>query len=441
MTESGRLDQKDLVTWMREASPYIRAHRDKTFVIYVGGEAIDDDAHVFGLVQDVALLTGIGVRVVIVHGARPQIERIVESRGIEQTFVDDLRVTDHQTAEAVKEAAMAVRLKLEAELARAGSETPSREQTQRVSGGNFIVARPIGILHGIDLHFTGEVRRVDKVAMQRRLDDGDLVLVSPLGISPTGEIFNLNAMDLAAAIAFELGAAKLVMLVESPGLVDSNGRLIRQLTVREAQDLSDLDDRSDHLLQIARRACQFGVQRVHIVDRTQDGVLLKELFTRDGVGTLVSQVPFDQMRRATVEDVGGILNLIQPLEEAGLLVKRSREKLEIEIDRFAVLIREDTIVACGALYTYDESALGEIACVAVHPDYRRDGFGNAVLIELERRARESDLQKVFVLTTQASDWFQEQGFAKATLDELPVERQTLYNYQRNSLVLLKPLKS
>ena len=384
MTEQLLPNRSGTVATMREASPYIRAHRGKTFVVYVGGEALSGLGFA-GLVQDLILLRGLGVKLIVVHGARPQIEAKVANSGIEQEFVGDLRVTDSKTLACAKDAIAAVRIELEARLSQSAVDIPRRGLALAVSGGNFITARPIGVVTGVDLHFTGEVRRIDRDAIERRLDGGELVLISPLGFSSTGEVFNLNSLDLASAVACEIKASKLILMMDSPGIIDSEGTVARQLTVSEAREFCAFGPVPNRFLTCAIDACEFGVERVHLVDRGLDGVLIDELYTRDGVGTLVSDTPFDQIRLATIEDVGGILALIGPLERDGSLVKRSREKLEIEIECFSILVREGVVIACGALYT-SVSGLGEIACVAVHPDYRRDGFGNLVLGALELRA-------------------------------------------------------
>ncbi len=420
---------------MREASPYIRAHRGQTFVVYFGGEAVNEHA-IDGLVQDLILLRDLGVKLIVVHGSRPQIDARVKNLRIDQQFVGNLRVTDTDTLECVKEAVSVGRIELEARLSQAALDTLNRGSSLTVSGGNFVIARPAGVVNGVDLRFTGEVRRVDSKAIERRLDDGELVLISPLGYSPTGEVFNLNSLDLATAVACDVKASKLILMMDPPGFVDRRGAVIRELTVRDAREFLSLDQNADRFMECAIRACQFGVGRVHIVDRAADGVLIEELFTRDGGGTLVSNEPFDQLRLAKIEDVGGILGLIEPLEEEGFLVKRSREKLEIEIDHFSVIVRESVVVACGALYPIADE-MAEIACIAVHRDYRRDGFGNVILGALEKRAKDAGLRRVFVLTTQATHWFQENGYTRVEISDLPNERQTLYNLQRNSIILSK----
>lgn len=438
MSGKGEREPAAFVRWMREASPYIRAHRGQTFVVYFGGDAVDGAAFPH-LIQDLALLCGIGVKLVVVHGTRPQIEARLRRAGIATRLVGHLRVTDAVTLAEVKDATAAVRYAIEAQLAHATINRPLAGAALRITGGNFVVARPAGVIDGIDLQFTGEIRKIDAEAIALQLTHADLVLVSPLGYSPTGEIFSLNALDLATAIAGSLPASKLILLAEGAAVTDVSGALLRQLTPREARELVREQGPAQHVLASALRACQFGVARVHVIPAATDGGLLLELFTRDGIGTLISNTPFDQLRRATIDDVGGILELIEPLEDEGVLVKRSREKLEVEIDHFLVMARDVTTVACGALYPYPADDLGEVACIAVHPDYRRSGFGEALLTALEQKAAAAGLSTLFVLTTQATHWFQELGYTRSGLDQLPMQRQALYNYQRNSQVLMKRL--
>ena len=429
-----------VVGWLRQVSPYFRRHRQRTFVVYLEGAAVDD-AHFMDIVRDLALLAAVGVRLVVVFGARPQIEARLAARALVPRTAGELRVTDAATMVEVREVVGGLRLLIEAAFSFANRGAAFGGEPAKVAGGNFVIARPAGIIDGVDLAFTGFVRSVDRKAIEARLDRGEVVLLPPIGYSPTGELFNLRAKDLAAAVASELAAAKLVLVAGVPGIGDGQGGLHRQLTVREARELRD---------RCARDAAEFepryryprppaGRGACAIISRAVDGALLRELFTRDGVGTMLSSAPFDQLRTAKFEDVGGIVELIAPLEERGILVKRPREKLETEIDHFVVMVRENTVVACGALYAYADQGSAEIACIAVHPDYRGAAFGDTLLEELERRARAAGLGAVFVLTTQATQWFNERGFRAATLDDLPVARRELYNYQRNSAVLRKQL--
>ncbi|HKJ94835.1 MAG TPA: amino-acid N-acetyltransferase [Gammaproteobacteria bacterium] len=435
-------DLERLVGWFRHSSPYIHAHRGKTFVVAVGGEALEDGT-LPALVHDLALLNTLGIRVVLVPGARPQIESRMRARGLEPQYGSAMRVTDSAALECVKEAVGTVRLEVEALLSMGLANSPMAGLRIRVDSGNFVTARPLGVRDGIDYLHTGEVRRVDADGIRQRLDQGAVVLVSPLGYSPTGEVFNLYGEDVAIAVARALSAEKLLFLQEGDRLIDADGALIRQMTTEEArrylEQRADLTDDLRRLLQGVLGACSGGVGRVHLLNRRMDGCVLMELFTRDGVGTLVTARSFERTRAASVEDVGGVLELIEPLEREGILVRRSRELLETEIDHFTVMEREGTIVACAALYPMPDEPSAELACLAVHDEYRGGRRGDILLEHIEARARRQGLERLFVLTTRTAHWFQERGFVPAGTDALPASRQSLYNYRRNSKVFLKTL--
>ena len=431
-------DAAAFVRWMREASPYMRAHRGHTFVVHLAGELVDRPDFA-PLVQDLALLAGIGVRLVLVHGTRPQLAARLAAAGLNSRLQGDIRVTDAATLGHARDAAAQVRYAVEAQFAHATRIRPPGADALRIVSGNFITARPAGVIDGVDLQFTGEVRRIEKAALEAQLAATDVILVSPLGYSPTGEMFSLRALDLACEIAQSLAASKLILLTDAPALKSADGEVIPQMTLREARARLAPPASPDPMLAAAVRACSGGVARVHLL-AARDGALLLELFSRDGVGTLVSDTPFDQLRPASIEDVGGILDLIEPLEAEGVLVKRSREKLETEIDHFMVAVRDGATLACAALYPYPEAQTGEIAGVAVDPAYRRHGFGRSLLNALEDRARDAGLTSVFVLTTQAHHWFLERGYQPGDLAALPGERRALYNYQRNSQVLTRKLR-
>jgi amino-acid N-acetyltransferase len=339
----------------------------------------------------------------------------------------------------VVDAAGALRAQIEAQLSTGLPNSPMQGARIRVSSGNFVTARPIGVVDGVDLHLTGRVRRVDATAIHRQLDDGAIVLLSPLGYSPTGEIFNLALEDLAVRCAAKVKADKLILFSEAAGVFDGGGKLLRQLARREAAQLPVADPDQARLLQTAIQACEAGVPRSQIISYRDDCALLEELFTHDGSGTLVSDDPYEQSREATIDDVGGILELIEPLEREGVLLKRSRELLEQEIGQFRLLQRDGRIIACAALYPFPQERCGEVACIVTHPDYRGDQRGQRLLQELELEARRLQLERVFVLTTQTAHWFIEQGFEPCGLDALPGERQSLYNLQRNSKVFVKAL--
>jgi len=399
------------------------------------------DGRFFDLTHDLNLLAALGVRLVLVHGARPQIEEQLKERKQKTRFNAGLRVTDEAALVAAKEASGRLRVEIEALLSMGLPNSPMAGADIRVASGNFIIAKPLGVLDGIDYMHTGEVRKVDATAMQRRLNDNDLVLVSPLGYSPTGEVFNLALEDVAAATAIALQAEKLIFLMDSVGVKGRRGELLRELTVREAQtriargSLSVGDVRL--YLPQAVRACQQGVKRVHLISGHIDDGLLLELFTHKGVGTLLTPDPIETLRPARIADIGGILQLIEPLEAEGILVKRDRRLLEREVSRFVVLEHDGIVVACAALYPFPDERAGELACLAVRPDFRNQGAGERLLRDIEGRARRSKLKRLFVLTTRAEHWFVERGFVETGLEELPGPKRAMYNFQRRSVVMVK----
>ena len=411
------------------------------------GEAVADDrfAH---LIHDIALLNSLGARLVLVHGARAQIEQRLTERGAAIHYVKELRVTDDAALAIVKEAVGTLRIEIEALLSMGLANSPMAGAGIRVASGNFVTAKPVGIRNGVDYCYTGEVRRVDAEAIKQRLDNGAIVLLSPLGYSPTGEVFNLTALEVATATAIALSSDKLLCLVEGRGLFDAHKDLMRQLTLAEAeqwlatqQTLNQANENEGLALYVthAIQACRQGVRRAHLIDRHIDGALLLELFTRDGIGTLITADHYENMRKASIDDVGGILELIAPLEAEGVLVRRSRERLETEIGYFMVMERDGMIIACAALYPFAKENAGELACFAVHPAYRDSGRGEALLNALEHHARQYGIQHLFALTTQATHWFRERGFHLGKIEDLPVKRQRLYNYQRKSKVFIKAL--
>ncbi len=393
------------------------------------------------IIHDIALLNSLGVKLILAHGARPQIEERATLRGIESRFKDDVRITDSQALDCVKDAAGSLRAHIEALLTMGLANSPMHGSQIRVRSGNFIVAKPIGVVDGVDYEHTGIVRRVDREGIEKQLADGSIVLLSPTGYSPTGEVFNLSHQDVATETAMTLKADKLIVFSEQNGLLNSKGKLIQNCEVKAVQQLADRcdDKQTALLLKTIISSIENGVSRCHCVSYIDDGALLQELFTRDGAGTLISQNHYERLRAATIEDVGGILELIEPLEAAGTLVKRSRELLENEINQFTVIERDGMVVACAALYSHKGIQSGEIACVATHPDYRGEDRGERLLAALELQAKKIRLKSVFVLTTQTAHWFQELGYVETSRDTLPEQKQTPYNLQRNSKVFIKRL--
>ena len=440
----------NFVTWFRSVAPYVNGFRSKTFVVAFGGEVVADGKFV-ELVHDLNLLASLGVRLVLVHGARPQIETQLKERKLQATYIRGMRVTDTAALQCVKESVGRMRVEIEALLSMGLPNSPMANAAIRVASGNFVTARPAGVVAGVDLMHTGEVRKVDAVAIRSRLEQGEVVLLSPLGYSPTGEIFNLTLENVATAAAIALNAEKLIFLMDTPGIeaksANKSGALLRELTVTEGRALlakfekksAKLSGDAQLYLPCAVQACEGGVARVHLISRHVDGAILQELFTRGGIGSMVSQGPLQTLRKAGIEDVGGILQLIEPLEADGTLVRRERERLEMEISRFVVLEHDRMIVGCAAFYPFPDEKVGELACLAVHPDYRNAGCGDALLKQIEARAKAKGIKKLFVLTTRTAHWFIERGFEDTGMEKLPKSRQELYNYQRRSKVFTKKI--
>lgn len=434
-------DTAQFVDWFRLAAPYIHAFRGKTFVIAFGGEIISEGQFI-ALAHDLNLLVSLDVRVVIVPGARPQIEAALAGRGVESRYHCGRRITDRATMEAVKQAIGQVRVDIEALLSMGLPNTPMAGADIHVASGNFITARPLGVLDGVDMEHTGVVRRVDVEAIRQRLGHGDIVMLQPIGFSPTGESFNLTLEDVATETAIALNADKLLFLADSPG-IEHAGQLLRELTAQQAEDwlagAPALQDDLHYYVPSLIRAVRQGVARAHLIHRHTDGALLQELFTHQGIGSMVTRDPLGRLRRASIEDVGGILALIEPLEAAGMLVKRERERLEMEIGHFTILEHDGVIVGCAALYPYPEAGMAELACLAVALQAKGAGLGEQLLAELEDQARAQGLQQLFALTTQTRHWFVEHGFRPGEVSELPPAKQAFYNWQRRSQVLIKPL--
>ena len=432
----------DFVAWFRSVAPYINAFRGRTFVIAFGGEVVADGKFV-ELTHDFNLLASLGIRLVLVHGARPQIEQHLAKNNLGDTYHHGIRLTDAETMQCVKEAVGRVRVEIEALLSMGLANSPMANADIRVAGGNFITAQPIGIINGMDLMHTGSVRKVDVAALNDRMEFGEVVLLSPLGYSPTGEVFNVTLEDVATATAIALDADKLVFLMDTDGVQNKKGKLLKELTIAQAQDVLStkrkLPDDVTLFLPCAIRACEAGVARTHLISRHTDGAVLQELFSDEGIGTMLVESTLNTLRNTSIEDVGGILKLLRPLEAEGILVRRSRELLEQEIDRFVVLEHDHRIVGCAALYPFPDEAAAELACLAVEAQSRDHGYGEAILNHMIDIAKTQGLKKLFVLTTRTAHWFIERGFVESDVSALPAHKKSLYNYQRKSKVFVRKI--
>ncbi|HTN50480.1 MAG TPA: amino-acid N-acetyltransferase [Burkholderiaceae bacterium] len=434
-------DHAQFVTWLRQVAPYVHAHRGRTFVVAFSGSLIAS-GQLTALVQDVSLLSAMGIRIVLVHGSRPQVQAQLALRGVDSLFHNDVRITDAAALECAKEAAGEIRLDIEAAFSQGLPSTPMAHSKVRVVSGNFVTARPMGIIDGVDLQLTGVVRKVDTDALRFVLANGGLVLLSPLGFSPTGEAFNLTMEDVACSVATALKADKLVLLTETPGIAGPDGALLSEISMEDAEGMltaGQVTGDAAFNLRYAVKACRGGVARAHILPYALDGGILVELFTHDGVGTMVAPENLEKMRDATADDVGGIIKLIEPLEADGTLVKRPRELIEREIDRFTVLEHDGYLFGCAALYPFPQDHAAELACLTVHPQYQGYGDGERLMKRIEAKAKATGIERLFVLTTRTAHFFIKRGFKPAGVDDLPPARQYMYNWQRRSQVLIKSL--
>ncbi|KFD17319.1 MULTISPECIES: amino-acid N-acetyltransferase [Tatumella] len=435
----------ELVQGFRHTVPYINAHRGKTFVIMLGGEAIEH-ANFSGIVNDIGLLHSLGIRLVLVYGARPQIDANLADHQLTPNYHKFTRVTDAASLELVKQAAGRLQLDITARLSMSLNNTPLQGAHINVVSGNFIIAQPLGVDDGVDYCHSGRIRRIDHAAIHRQLDSGAIVLLGPVAVSVTGESFNLTSEEIATQVAIKLKAEKMIGFCSEQGVSDDDGNVISEMFPDQAQQRIDsLEQQGNYLsgtvrfLRGAVQACRSGVPRSHLISYLEDGTLLQELFSRDGIGTQVVMESAEKIRKATIDDIGGILELIRPLEEQGILVRRSREQLEMEINKFTVVVRDNLTIACAALYPFPEEQIGEMACVAVHPEYRSSSRGELLLQHICHQASTMGLNKIFVLTTRSIHWFQERGFVPVDIESLPETKKKMYNYQRRSKVLMLSL--
>ena len=437
------------VPWFRAVAPYIHAYRGKTFVVALAGEAIAA-GKLNTFVQDLSILHAMGIKLVLVHGFRPQVTEQLAAKGHVSRYSHGIRITDPIALDAAQEAAGQLRFEIEAAFSQGLPNTPMANATVRVVSGNFLTARPVGIVDGVDFIHSGLVRRVDSAAIRRAIESGALVLLSPFGFSPTGEAFNLTMEDVATAAAIALQADKLVFMTEMPGIrenpADAESAIDTELALADARRLlaalpapTQPTDTAFYL-QHCVKACEGGVERSHILPYATDGALLLEVFTHDGVGTMVVDEKLESLREAGSDDVGGILQLIEPFERDGTLVRRERTEIERDIDFYSVVEHDGIIFGCAALYPYPEARTAEMAALTVSPLSQGQGDGERLLKRIELRARAAGFDSIFVLTTRTMHWFIKRGFTHVDPDWLPEARKRKYNWDRRSQVLVKKLK-
>ncbi|HWL28088.1 MAG TPA: amino-acid N-acetyltransferase [Burkholderiaceae bacterium] len=429
------------VRWFREVAPYVHDFRGKTFVVAFGGELVSDGA-LNALIEDLSLLSALGVKLVLVHGSRPQVNEQLKLKGYNTQFGRGTEPTSPEALECAKEAAGEIRLDIEASFSQGLPNTPMSHAQIRVISGNFVTARPVGVIDGVDYKHAGSVRKMDIDAIRNIINQGAIVLLSPLGFSPTGEAFNLAMEDLATSAAISLRAEKLIFLTQNRTVRNEDGSVDTELAREDADKLlaqGHLDEDTASFLGHASRAVKRGVARAHLVPYTLDGSVLLEIFTHDGVGTMVVEDTLDDLRPASVDDVGAIVQMIEPLEADGTLVPRGRAVIERDVEKFTVLEHDGVIYGCVALMPYLSENMAEMACLIVQPEWQGSGEGEILLRHAESKARAMGAKRLFVLTTRTSHWFMKRGFVQGGISDLPKERQAHYNRSRNSLVFIKKL--
>lgn len=431
----------ELVDGFRHSAPYVNAHRGKTFVVMLGGEALAQNQF-RAILNDVALLHSLGIKVVLVYGARPQIDAALAANGIAPAYHDGVRITDEDSLKVIKQVAGALQFDITARLSMSLSNTPMQGAQINLVSGNFVIAQPLGVDNGIDFCLSGKVRRIDVQGLKRQLDNHCIVLMGPIAASVTGESFNLTAEEIATQVAIKLKADKMIGFSSQNGILDRNGDVIAELMPNDAQNIMNkLAEQGSAcvgtmaFLKASIDACRNGVPRCHLVSYLEDGALLQELFSREGIGTQIVTESAERLRCASIADIGGVLNLIRPLEEQGILVRRSREQLEIEIEQFMLIERDGLVIGCAALYPFEEDNAGEFACLVVHPDYRDADRGSLLLKNIINQARNRGYSRLFALTTRSIHWFLEHGFVIEDVEALPQKKKQLYNYQRRSKIL------
>jgi len=424
------------LTDLRGILQYIPQFREKTFVIAVDGGIVTDE-NFANILLDVAVLRSLNIRVVLVHGAAEQIKALAEKQGVHPSNLDGVGVTDAATLELSIEAAN----RLTHEILQGLSA-----HDLRAACTNAIVAHPLGIIHGVDQVLTGKVERVDIELLQTLLNQGIVPVVPPLGFDGDGKTYRTNSDSIAVAMAEALKATKLIFITSQDGL-RHNGELIRHILVEDLQKLvqhapggfvPEMVSKARH----AAAACAAGVQRVHIVNGREDEGLLAEVFSNEGIGTLIYANEYEQIRPAKKKDIRAIQQLTKKAVEAEELVRRTRGEIEKNLVDYFIFEIDRNPVACVALHVYPGQEKGELASLYVNPSHENEGIGRKLIQFVENKAREMGLTELIALSTQTFTYFQSKGFVEGTPDDLPPTRREKYDHSgRNSKVLVKRLKA
>jgi len=421
---------------LREALPYITRFSGEVFVIKFGGETLDGHNFI-QMLPDIALLRSVGIRIILVHGANPQIEAMSKVYGQKSEKRDGIRITDEMTMTIVQQASSSVTQKI---LATFSAMNKTRYNLKGFVG-NVVRAKPMGVVDGVDYQFTGKVDSIDADTLRKVLADDFVPVLPPLGVDSFGTVYNINADTLAVEVAVALQARKIIFLTNVDGVLE-NGQLIPELTPQQARELLAKKDVVTGgmipKLEACITSCENGVRRAHLLNYNKEGVILLEVLSQHGLGTMINANPYKNIRKAILADVENILDLTKPLMEAGILLKRTWEEYEAGIHEFAVFEKDMLVFGCGALRVFRDRQSAEIYCVAMDEKVRDRGYATEIIEYLENQAREKGVNHLFALTQGTHEWFLQRGFACVSEKELPPDRP--YDPARKSKILKKILK-
>lgn len=410
---------------LREAAPYIRAYSQKKVAVLLNSPSFTDE-HLNDIAQDIALLYSLNIQPVV----------IVNPHMLVDSHFSDGTLSNEQLTK-IQAICNKVSSDLTAKLSVGLINSCVSPTNIPAISGNFVVARPKGIINGQDLQHNGSIRKVKHKSICDLLERQFIVMITPFGFSPSGETYYVDPFELTLEVAQAIEVEKIVVLGESL-FHHKSGEIMREWRPSLELAPESLTPYQTKLVQFSTQALLSGIQRIHILLASEPGALIQELFTRDGCGTMATLELYEQIRVAMPDDASGVFELIEPLEQKGILVKRPREQIEAEINHFTVIERDHSIISCCSLYPYSDG-FAELACFVVSPKYRGRKKGDALLDHMVRKATNEGITKLFVLTTQTADWFVERGFKKASLEDLPMEKRELYNIQRNSKIFIKDL--
>ena len=437
--------QSSFIQNFRLSAKYINLFNQNIFVIALSGYVFNEDQFE-KIAQDINILHSLKIKVILVYGARPQVESILVKNKIPVRLVKNMRVTSSAALKHVIEVIGAIRNKIEATL----STINSVSERMRLSSGNFLTAMPVGIIDGIDMESTGKIRGVDVEAIKNKLNHHEIVIVSPIGYSPIGQIFNLSYEQTAANIAAAINADKLIYYVDANGILNERGELIPELTSEKAHKLiSHIEEKPSpesaqnlsyddfNILKSSVFAIKNKIKKVHLINRHIDGSLIEELFTEKGSGTILTEFALENFRKATECDLKDIYRILFPLEKRKILIERDLTQIKGMINQFYVLEHDKKFVGCVSLNSFKESL--ELASFSIEPKYQRLGFGKKLLKFCELEAKKLKYDEMFILTTQSEHWFAENGFKEKSKELMPTFKKKTYQSERNSKYLTKKL--